>query len=120
MGDDGTCIQKDEPFLMVIKENQIADISLMGDKDKVTGYITPVIDVKVGTSVDFDIQKNEIYWVEVEKEGDTNGTLYKTSLGGGEKASQIRPFFNIQVWRALLKRNIFPHLSFSSPSAGRI
>ena len=57
----------------------------MGDKDKVTGYITPVIDVKVGVSVDFDIENNEIYWVEVEKEGDTNGTLYKTSLGGGEK-----------------------------------
>ena len=24
LGDDGTCIQKDEPFLMVIKENQVS------------------------------------------------------------------------------------------------
>lgn len=89
LGDDGNCIQTDEEFLMVIKENQIADIPVNGDKES-KGYITPIIDVKVGVSVDFDLQANngkekDIYWVEVNEEGDTNGTLYKTSLGGGEK-----------------------------------
>ena len=83
-GDDGSCIKKDDPFLMVIKENQIADISLMA-ADQVTGHITPVIDVKVGTSVDYDIKNNDIYWVETDKENQDNGTLYKTSLGGGDK-----------------------------------
>lgn len=90
LGDDGSCIEKDEPFLMVIKENQIADISLT-EKDKAnTGHFTPVVDVKVGVSVDYDAKNNDIFWVEVEAEGQFNGTLYRTPLGGGDKVDFFR------------------------------
>ncbi|XP_040583657.2 LOW QUALITY PROTEIN: low-density lipoprotein receptor-related protein 2 [Lepeophtheirus salmonis] len=83
-GDDGSCIEKDNPFLMVIKENQIVDLSLMPE-DKSIGYFTPVVDIKYGVSVDYDIKNQEIFWVETEMGDQTNGTLYRTKLGGGEK-----------------------------------
>ena len=83
-GDDGSCIEKDDPFLMVIKKDQIADISIMSEETSV-GHFTPVIGVDFGVSVDYDTKVQEIYWVETALEGQNNGTLYKTSLGGGEK-----------------------------------
>ena len=69
---------------MVIKKNEIADISLM-PKNKETGHFTPVVGVKNGICVDYDIANHDVYWVETEEEDQTNGTLYKTSLGGGDK-----------------------------------
>ena len=83
-GDFGSCIEKDDPYLMVIKENEIVDISLMLE-DKSTGHFTPVVGVKYGVSVDYDIDKNNIYWTETMDSKQMNGTLYKTSLGGGDK-----------------------------------
>ena len=83
-GDDGSCIEKDDPFLMVIKENEIVDISLM-QEDKSTGHFTPVVGIKYGHSVDYDIKNQEIYWTETEDGKQFNGTLFKTKLGGGEK-----------------------------------
>ena len=80
----GQCIAKDDPFLMVVKENEIADVSLMPD-NKETGHFTPVVGVKNGICVDYDNKYKNIYWVETEQEGQTNGTLYQTSMGGGDK-----------------------------------
>lgn len=84
MGDDGSCIKKDDPFLLVIKEDQIIDVSIMHE-DKSRGHFTPVVDVKLGVAVDYDIDQQEIYWTEIEEERQTNGSLFRTPLGGGEK-----------------------------------
>merc|ERR1712223_2321750 len=70
--------------LMVIKKDQIADISITSDESTV-GHFTPVIGLEYGVSVDYDRKTQEIYWVETKAEGQDNGTLYKTSLGGGDK-----------------------------------
>ena len=69
---------------MVIKKDQIADISITTEESSV-GHFTPVIGLEYGVSVDYDTKNQEIYWVETTKKGQSNGTLYKTSLGGGEK-----------------------------------
>ena len=54
-------------------------------QDKSRGQFTPVVGLKYGISVDYDLENKEIYWTEVDSEGQENGTLYKTALGGGEK-----------------------------------
>ncbi len=61
---------------MVIKENEIVDISIMSE-DKSSGHFTPVVDVKYGVSVDYDVKKQEVFWTETEGEGQTNATLYR-------------------------------------------
>ena len=82
LGDDGSCIEKDEPFLMVIEENEIVDISIMSE-DKSSGHFTPVVDVKYGISVDYDVKKQEVFWTETDSQGQTNATLYRYVGGFG-------------------------------------
>ena len=90
LGDDGDCIDKGDPFLLIVKDNQIIDASLMPE-DKSRGQFTPVVGLKYGVSVDYDLENKEIYWTEVDAEKQENGlrnyngTLYRTALGGGEK-----------------------------------
>ena len=62
---------------MVIKKDQIADISIMTD-EKSVGHFVPVIGLEYGVSVDYDTKTQEVYWVETKSEGQDNGTLYKT------------------------------------------
>ena len=61
---------------MVIKENEIVDISIMSE-DKSSGHFTPVVDVKYGISVDYDVKKQEVFWTETDSQGQTNATLYR-------------------------------------------
>ena len=68
-------MEKDEPFLMVMKEKQIVDISLMRD-DKSTGHFTPVVDLKQGVSVDYDTKEQVIYWTEIHWQNSTNSAKY--------------------------------------------
>ena len=76
LGDDGSCIEKDDPFLMVIKENEIIDLNI-NSEDKNNGHFTPVVDIKYGISVDYDVKKQEVFWTETEGAGQTNATLYR-------------------------------------------
>ena len=69
---------------MVIKKDVIADISITSEESS-AGHFTPVIGIEYGVSVDYDVKTQEIYWVETKNADESNGTLYKTSLGGGEK-----------------------------------
>ena len=47
-------------------------------EDKSRGHFTPVVDVKLGVSVDYDVKDQVIYWTEVSGEKQNNGTLYKS------------------------------------------
>ena len=40
--------------------------------------------------MDYDTKTQEVYWVETKAEGQDNGTLYKTSLGGGDKIGNVK------------------------------
>ena len=91
LGDDGSCVENDEEFLMVIKDKQIIDLSLTSE-DKSRGHFTPVVDVKFGLSLDYDMQEQTIYWTETEKSDQRNATLYKSNMGGGEKIDFFAEF----------------------------
>ena len=89
--DGKTCVETDNPYLMVIKSSQIVDLSVMPE-DTTNGHLTPVVDLKIGKSVDYDTSKQTIYWTETENEDDVNGTLYMSHIGGGDKINFFDEF----------------------------
>lgn len=61
------------PFLLVMRGNQIIDVSLKPG-DKTTGNIVPIVSVEGGTQVDYDTETKSLYWVEglkVDEEDET-------------------------------------------------
>ena len=89
---DGSCVQKDNPYLMVVKKSQIVDISVTPEDESNRGHITPIVDLKYGKSLDYDEKEQKIYWVETAGEDDINGTLYMSSVGGGDKINFFDEF----------------------------
>ena len=89
--DDKNCVEKDDPYLMVVKSSQIVDVSIKPEDDS-TGHLTPIVDVKFGKSVDYDTKNQAIYWTEMENEKDINGTLYMSHIGGGDKINFFEEF----------------------------
>ena len=87
----GECVEKDNPYLMVIKGKQIVDVAL-SPEDKRSGYLTPIVDLKYGTSIDYDTTTHTVYWTEMEKEDDVNGTLFMSHIGGGDKVNLFEEF----------------------------
>ena len=60
--DGKTCVEKENPYLMVVKSSQIVDLSLMPE-DESTGHLTPIVNLKFGRSVDYDTR----YLLEIIK-----------------------------------------------------
>ena len=89
--DDKTCVEKENPYLMVVKNSQIVDLSVMPEDESV-GHITPIVDLKIGKSVDYDSSQQTIFWTELENEKDKNGTLYYSNIGGGDKINFFGEF----------------------------
>ena len=90
--DDAECRESENPYLIVVKKNQIVDISSNPDDDANRGHITPIVGLGVGQSVDYDAKEQVIYWVEMGSKGDTNGTLYYSHIGGGDKINFFDEF----------------------------
>ena len=90
--DDAECRESENPYLIVVKKNQIVDISSNPDDDANRGHITPIVGLGVGQSVDYDAKEQVIYWVEMGSKGDTNGTLYFSHIGGGDKINFFDEF----------------------------
>lgn len=78
----GSCVPVDTPFLMLMKANQLIDISLTPD-DKSSGQIVPIIGIENGYDFDYDKQEGSIYWIQLADEDKENGTIYTVSLKGG-------------------------------------
>ena len=92
MVDNGTtCVETENPYLMVIKKSQIVDLSVKPE-DEAIGHLTPVVDIKYGRSVDYDTAKQLLYWTEMDREEDINGTLYMSNIGGGDKINFFDEF----------------------------
>jgi low density lipoprotein-related protein 2 len=90
--DNGTtCVETENPYLMVIKKSQIVDLSVKPE-DEAIGHLTPVVDLKFGRSVDYDTTKQLIYWTEMDNDADVNGTLYMSNIGGGDKVNFFDEF----------------------------
>ena len=87
MEEIGNCVQKDNPYLMVVKKSQIVDISVTPEDESNRGHITPIVDLKYGRSLDYDEKEQKIYWVETDSKDDDNGTLYMANVGGGDKVN---------------------------------
>jgi len=84
-------VEKENPYLMVVKNSQIVDLSVMPEDESV-GHITPIVDLKIGKSVDYDSSQQTIFWTELENEKDKNGTLYYSNIGGGDKINFFGEF----------------------------
>ena len=76
---------------MVVKSTQIVDLSVMGE-DQSNGHLTPIVDLNIGKSVDYDTSKQTIYWTETENDDDNNGTLFMSHIGGGDKINFFDEF----------------------------
>lgn len=89
VGSSGQCIEEESPYLILMKGSQIIDLSLTpnSDSDSRGGRLTPVVEVGAGRELDFDRKGEALYWIEVLEGDEENGTLYKMSLGGGNKTS---------------------------------
>ena len=90
--DEAECRESENPYLIVVKKNQIVDISSSPEDDANRGHITPIVGLKVGQSVDYDAKEQIIYWVEMANKGDNNGTLYFSHIGGGDKINFFDEF----------------------------
>ena len=86
-----SCIEKDDPYLIVVKGKQIVDLSI-SPADTRSGYLTPIVDLTFGTSVDYDTKEQSVYWTEMENEDDINGTLFMSHIGGGDKIDFFEEF----------------------------
>lgn len=58
----------DAPFLMIMKDKQIVDMRIDSNTGETEGFLSPIVGVENGLSIDYDRQKEEIYWVELDEE----------------------------------------------------
>lgn len=49
---------------MVMKGGQIIDISLKPDEQSASRFLTPIVGVENGLQLDYDRNKERIFWVE--------------------------------------------------------
>jgi low density lipoprotein-related protein 2 len=82
---DGKCIEEENAFLMVLKNNQIVDIPLNGGGDLRSGPLTPVVGIENGRGLDFDRKGEALFWIQGREDDEENCTIYTTSYGGGNK-----------------------------------
>lgn len=64
---------------MVMKGGQIIDISLKADEQAASRFLTPIVGVENGLQLDYDRNKERIFWVEaVTKDSENVCTIYGT------------------------------------------
>ena len=86
---NGQCLEEETPYLMLMKGSQIIDLSLTpsdGGSAGSDGRLTPVVEVGAGRELEFDRKGEALYWIETQENDEENGTLFKMSIGGGNKA----------------------------------
>lgn len=109
--DGGKCLEEENAYLMVLKNNQIVDVPLNGG-DARAGALTPVVGIDSGTGLDFDRKGETLYWVQGREDDDENCTIFTTPYGGGNKTEFLgldtgivgAPFVIAFDW---LGRNLF-------------
>merc|ERR1719193_1506603 len=79
---------------MIVKSSQIVDLPIMSGSSSnySIGHLTPIVDLKIGKSVDYNTRTQTIYWTELENEDDLNATLYTSNIGGGDKTDFFDEF----------------------------
>lgn len=90
LGPSGQCTEEESPYVMLMKGSQIIDLSLTpsdSSESGSSGRLTPVVEVGAGRELDFDRKGEALFWIETVENDEYNGTLYRMSLGGGNKTS---------------------------------
>lgn len=59
------CKPVEEPYLMVMKQTQLIDLSITGNKS--TNYFTPVIGIDNGFDFDYDKKEEMVYWIKMRE-----------------------------------------------------
>ncbi|KAK0162271.1 hypothetical protein PV327_008621 [Microctonus hyperodae] len=87
---NGSCMEDESPYLMVLRGSQIVDVPFIPGNTK-TGYITPVVGVEGGRFIDYDRRDRIIYWLQSEDGDNENGTIYSIPYRGGNKTEFPNP-----------------------------
>ncbi|KAK4306220.1 hypothetical protein Pmani_021946 [Petrolisthes manimaculis] len=74
-------LQRRHHNLMVMKGGHIIDISLKSEEQKASRFLTPIIGVENGLQLDYDPNKECIFWVEAVTKDSENGTIYTMGIG---------------------------------------
>lgn len=61
------CTPVDTPFLMVMKQTQLIDLSIGGSDEKQVNYFTPIIGIENGVDFDYDKKDEIVYWVKMKE-----------------------------------------------------
>ncbi|ODN01841.1 Low-density lipoprotein receptor-related protein 2 [Orchesella cincta] len=92
--DKRSCEQEDTSYLMLIKGNQIIDISLSAEGTN--SYMTPIVGVENGRVLDYDRVNGDLYWVE-GSDATENGTIYKFNLATGNRTQFLDPLKDVGI-----------------------
>lgn len=65
---------EETPFLLVMKGSQIVDVPLTPD-EKTRGFLTAVVGIESGLTLDYDRKTQTIFWVEGKEDDDENVRL---------------------------------------------
>ena len=77
---------------MVMRGSQIIDVSVT-PTDKTTGFFTPIIGVENGLQIEYDRERQEIFWVQGKENDEENCTIYSIPYGGGNKTAVLGKFW---------------------------
>lgn len=82
------CVEEEQPYLMVLKGNQIIDVPLSNGNAR-AGSLTPVVGIDNGINVEYDRKGEQIFWLQGKEDDDENCTIYVTPYGGGNKTELL-------------------------------
>ncbi|CAG0879500.1 unnamed protein product [Darwinula stevensoni] len=97
----GKCVLEEKTFLLIMKENQVVDLSLDAEdgKNRSESLFTPIvgigqgaIGVGQGIQMEYDRVKETLYWVEVPSFDKENGTIMSVPIGGGNVSAVFSDF----------------------------
>lgn len=94
------CAPVETPFLMVMKQTQLIDLSLGPSDSKQMNHFSPIIGIENGADFDYDKKEEYVYWVKM-KDTSNDKSAFESSFIE-DRQSQI-PQFNSSLNRVSLK-----------------
>jgi len=67
------CVQVDQPFLMVMKQTQLIDLSIRPAPFKSMNHFTPIIGIDNGFDFDYDKREDMVYWIKMRESPNEKG-----------------------------------------------
>lgn len=104
---DTDCVQVDTPFLMVMKQTQLVDLSIRPQSTvaKTMNHFTPIIGMDNGFDFDFDRRDETVYWVKMRDTPNERGLFESPSPLASSIEDRFAPItqFNSSLNRLSLR-----------------